>query len=172
MEAIVAVYQDWGIGARGTQPVVISADRKHFKELTEGAAIIVGRRTFADFPDGKPLPNRVNIVMSHQDIKIEGAIVVHSVEEALEEAKKYPRTIVVGGASVYDALLPFCDIVHVTMVDTNPKSDVFFPNLEFGFDWYCDEYGAKQTENGIKFSFCDYHTYNIMDDIKKYKSQE
>ena len=64
MKAIVAVYDDWGIGANGTQPVAVSADRKFFRETTRGSAVIVGRRTLADFPGGKPLPNRVNIVIT------------------------------------------------------------------------------------------------------------
>ena len=62
MDLIVAVYDDWGIGKDGTQPVALSADRKFFRETTRGATVIVGRKTLADFPGGKPLPNRVNIV--------------------------------------------------------------------------------------------------------------
>ena len=83
MEAIVAVYEHWGIGCCGTQPVVVSEDRKHFRNVTAGAAVIVGRKTLADFPGGKPLKNRTNIVITSQDIEIEGAIVVHSVEDAV-----------------------------------------------------------------------------------------
>ena len=64
MELIVAVYDDWGIGAEGTQPVALSADRKFFREITKGACVIVGRKTLGDFPGGKPLPNRINVVIS------------------------------------------------------------------------------------------------------------
>ena len=64
MELIVAVYDDWGIGCCGTQPVALSADRKFFREQTRGAMVIVGRKTLGDFPGGKPLPNRVNVVLS------------------------------------------------------------------------------------------------------------
>ena len=77
MDAIVAVYADWGIGAKGTQPLVIPADRRRFRELTMGAAVIVGRRTLEDFPGGKPLPGRENFVLSRRNITIEGAQVVH-----------------------------------------------------------------------------------------------
>ncbi|MEI3101807.1 MAG: dihydrofolate reductase [Oscillospiraceae bacterium] len=73
MEAIVAVYSDWGIGSGGTQPVVLKADRARFKELTMGAAVIVGRKTLEDFPGGKPLKGRHNIVVSRQKLEIEGA---------------------------------------------------------------------------------------------------
>ena len=64
LEAIVAVYSDWGIGANGTQPVVVKADRRHFREVTGGSAVIVGRRTLADFPGGRPLKGRENIVLN------------------------------------------------------------------------------------------------------------
>ena len=73
MDAIVAVYADWGIGAKGTQPLVIPADRRRFRELTMGAAVIVGRRTLDDFPGGRPLPGRENLVLTRQNIVIEGA---------------------------------------------------------------------------------------------------
>ena len=73
MEAIVAVYSDWGIGSGGTQPVVLKADRAHFKELTDGAAVIVGRKTLGDFPGGRPLKGRHNIVVTRQDIEVAGA---------------------------------------------------------------------------------------------------
>ena len=80
MEAIVAVYSDWGIGLGGTQPVVLKADRAHFRELTAGTAVIVGRKTMEDFPGGKPLKNRHNIVVTRQNIDIPGAEVAHSTE--------------------------------------------------------------------------------------------
>lgn len=83
MEAIVAVYSDWGIGSGGTQPVVLKADRAHFKELTDGAAVIVGRKTLGDFPGGRPLNGRHNIVVTRQDIEVAGAQVAHSTGEAL-----------------------------------------------------------------------------------------
>ena len=88
MEAIVAVYSDWGIGSGGTQPVVLKADRAHFKELTMGAAVIVGRKTLGDFPGGRPLKGRHNIVVSRQELEIEGAELVHSTEEALAAAAR------------------------------------------------------------------------------------
>ena len=89
MEAIVAVYEDWGIGCCGTQPVALSADRKFFREMTKGAMVIVGRRTVADFPGQKPLPGRVNVVLTRQNIEIPGFTVCGSPEEAVELAKVY-----------------------------------------------------------------------------------
>ena len=120
MDAIVAVYSDWGIGARGTQPVVLHADRAHFREKTRGAAVIVGRRTMEDFPGGRPLKGRHNIVVTRQDITIEGAETAHSTEEALALAAKYDTCFVIGGASVFRQFFPYLDTVHVTKIAAAP----------------------------------------------------
>ena len=130
MEAIVAVYSDWGIGSGGTQPVVLKADRAHFKELTMGAAVIVGRKTLEDFPGGKPLKGRHNIVVSRQKLEIEGAELVHSAEEALAAAARQERCLVIGGESVYRMMLPHCDTVYVTKIDRAFQADTFFPDLD------------------------------------------
>ena len=156
MEAIVAVYADWGIGADGTQPVVLKADRAHFRSLTEGAAVIVGRRTLEDFPGGRPLKNRLNILVTRQNISVEGALVAHSVDEALDIAKEQPRCLVIGGASVYRDFFPHVDTVHITKIDLTPKSDSFFPDLDTLPDWRCAEQQPWQEENGIRYRFCTY----------------
>lgn len=156
MEAIVAVYADWGIGAKGTQPVVLKADRAHFRAMTEGAAVIVGRRTLEDFPGGRPLKNRANIVVTRQNISVEGAAVAHSVEEALALAGEHPRCLVIGGASVYRDFFPYVDTVHITKIELTPQSDSFFPNLDALPDWTCTESGPWQEEDGIKYCFCTY----------------
>ena len=126
MDAIVAVYADWGIGAKGTQPLVIPADRRRFRELTMGAAVIVGRRTLDDFPGGRPLPGRENLVLTRQNIVIEGAQVVHSPAEAAAAAAQYDRCFVIGGDSVFRQMFPHLTRVYVTKIDAAPHSDVFF----------------------------------------------
>ncbi len=156
MEAIVAVYSDWGIGCCGTQPVVVSEDRKHFRNVTAGAAVIVGRKTLADFPGGKPLKNRTNIVITSQDIEIEGAIVVHSVEEALEEAAKTERCLCIGGESVYRQFMPYINKVYVTMVCAKPDCDAYFPNLDADTAWQITDPGEEKDENGLKYRFMVY----------------
>ena len=156
MEAVVAVFADWGIGSEGTQQLVLKADRAHFRELTKAAAVIVGRRTLADFPGGKPLKGRNNIVVTRQDIEIEGAEVAHSTGEALALAEKYPRTLVIGGASVYRQFLPYVDTVHLTQIDRAPKSDSFFENLDASPDWAVSETGDWQEEDGVRYRFVTY----------------
>ena len=156
MEAIVAVFSDWGIGNAGTQQVVLKSDRAHFRELTKDTAVIVGRRTLADFPGGRPLKGRSNIVVTRQEIEIEGAEVAHSTDEALALAAKYPRTLVIGGASVYRQFLPYMDLVHVTKIDLAPASDSFFENLDTSPDFRIREEGEWQEENGVRFQFLTY----------------
>ena len=156
MEAIVAVYADWGIGAKGTQPVVLKADRAHFRAVTADAAVLVGRRTLEDFPGGKPLKNRHNIVVTRQNIEIEGAEVVHSTEEALAAAARQPRCLVIGGASVYRQFFPWLDRIYLTKIDLTPVSDSFFPDLDAAEDFRCTEASPWQEEDGIRYCFCTY----------------
>ena len=89
MDAIVAVYEDWGIGSEGTQPVALSADRRYFREKTQNAWVIVGRKTLGDFPGGRPLPNRVNLVLTWGNPEIPGARIVHSPGEALADGAEF-----------------------------------------------------------------------------------
>ena len=156
MDAIVAVYSDWGIGDGGTQPVVLKADRVHFRQVTDGNAVIVGRKTLSDFPGGRPLKNRYNIVVTRQDIRIEGAQVVHSTEEALAAAAEHPRCLVIGGASVYRQFYPHCDRVFLTKIDLAPHSDSFFPNLDADPAWVCTDQGEWLEEDGLRYCFCTY----------------
>ena len=156
MEAIVAVFSDWGIGSEGTQQVVLKADRRHFRDLTDGAAVLVGRRTLGDFPGGKPLKGRTNLVLTRQDLDIPDAIVVHSPEEAAEAAAGLGRCLVIGGASVYRQMMPWIDCVHITKIRLAPPSDSFFPNLDESPEWTCSEAGPWLEEDGISYCFCTY----------------
>lgn len=153
MDAVVAVYSDWGIGCSGTQPVVIPEDRKYFAELTRGAAVIVGRKTLADFPGGRPLPGRVNIVMTRGDRAPACTVVVHDVAEALAEAKKHARVFVIGGESVYRAMMPHIDRVYVTKINDAPHSDAFFPDLGADPAWRCTDPGEPRTGDGPEYRF-------------------
>ena len=155
MDAIVAVYSDWGIGAKGTQPVVLKADRALFRSLTDGATVIVGRKTMEDFPGGRPLKGRRNVVISRQQIEIDGAVVAHGTEDALA-AVGDERCFVIGGASVFRQFFPYLDRVYVTKIDLRPESDSFFPDLDSDPDWYLDECGQPREENGVAFRFCVY----------------
>lgn len=156
MELIVAVYDDWGIGADGTQPVALSADRKFFRETTKGALVIAGRRTIADFPGQKPLPNRINVALTRQNIDLPGFTVAHSPEEAAELAGAAERAFVIGGGSVYRQMLTYCDAAYITKVHCCPKSDTFFPNLDENPAWEMKETLQSGEENGVRYEMCLY----------------
>lgn len=154
MKLIVAVYDDWGIGAGGTQPVALSADRKFFRVTTKGHAVIVGRRTVEDFPGGKPLPGRDNYLLTRGADEHPGFICVHSVDEAAEKAGA--DAFVIGGGSVYRMMLPKCDEAYITKVHTTVESDTFFPNLDESEQWYLSEILQSGEENGITYEMCLY----------------
>ena len=156
MELIVAVYDDWGIGCDGTQPVALSADRKFFRETTRGAMVIVGRKTLADFPGGKPLPGRVNVVLTRQANAVPDTVTVHSPAEAADYAQKAERAMVIGGGSIYRQMLPYCDTAYVTKVHTCPKSDTYFPDLDADSQWEQTRVLHKGEENGISYEMCLY----------------
>jgi len=156
MELIVAVYDDWGIGRDGTQPIALAADRKFFRETTRGAMVIAGRRTVADFPGQKPLPGRVNVVLTRQSIEFPGFIVCGSPEEAAELAKTADRAMVIGGGSIYRQMLPMCDTAYITKVHTTPVSDTYFPNLDEDPQWEMTQTLQSGEEGGIGYEVCLY----------------
>ena len=156
MELIVAVYDDWGIGKDGTQPVALSADRKFFRETTRGCMVIVGRRTIADFPGQKPLPGRVNVALTRTPKEIPGFTVCTSPEEAMRLASSAERAMVIGGGSVYRQMLPYCDTAYVTKVHTTVDSDTWFPNLDADEDWHLEQILQSGEENGIAYEMCLY----------------
>ena len=155
MEAIVAVYNDWGIGSDGTQPIVVPEDRKRFAELTRGATLIVGSKTLLDFPGSAPLKGRRNIVMTRQEHEIEGAEIVHTPEEAVALCADSERVFVVGGATVYMAMFPYVDRIYVTKIDATPRSDAYFPNLDSLPDWKLVS-SEPLVSGGLQCEFCVY----------------
>ena len=156
MELIVAVYDDWGIGRDGTQPIALSTDRKFFREMTRGAMVIAGRRTIADFPGQKPLPGRTNVAVTRSNVEIPDFTVCHSPEEAAELAKTAEKAMVIGGGSIYRQMLPYCDRAIITKVHVTPQSDTFFPNLDENPDWALSEILQSGEENGIAYEMCVY----------------
>ena len=156
MELIVAVYDDWGIGCCGTQPIALSADRKFFRETTRGAMVIAGRKTIGDFPGQKPLPGRINVAISRSTKEIPGFTVCETVEEAAALAKTADRCFVIGGGSIYQQMLPFCDTAYITKVHANPGSDTFFPNLDEDENWYPAQTLQSGEENGIAYEMLLY----------------
>ena len=154
MQAVVCVSKNWGIGFDGSLLFHISADFRRFRSLTEGKTVIYGSRTLSTFQNCKPLKNRRNIILTRKDISFDGAEVAHSVAEAVSLAGD--DAIVIGGSSVYDALLPYCDRVIATKVNAKPLSDSFFPNLDLDPAWIVERCSDVMNESGLEFQFVDY----------------
>lgn len=159
MNLIVAVDKNWAIGYDNKLLVSIPADMRFFRDETTGKVVVMGRKTLESFPNGQPLKNRTNIVItSNKDYKINDAIVVNSVEEALEELKQYnPEDIyVIGGASIYEQMLPYCDVAHVTKINYQYHADTYFPNLDQRPDWVVETESEEQTYYDLEYIFQKY----------------
>ena len=156
MELVVAVYDDWGIGAEGTQPIALSADRKFFREITRGAMVIVGRRTVADFPGQKPLPGRQNVILTRKGGEVPGFTVCTTMEDAVALARSSEKAMVIGGGSIYKQMLPYCNAAYVTKVHTTPVSDPFFPNLDADPQWELAKILHSGVEDGVAYEMCLY----------------
>ncbi len=155
MDAIVAVYDDWGIGCEGDQPIALSADRKFFRRYTAGSTVIVGRKTVGSFPGQQPLPKRRNILLTRQDIQMPGFETAHSPGEAAAMSAG-EKTFVIGGGTVYQQMLPMCDRAIITKVHTTVPCDTYFPNLDEHPDWQMTEIIESGEENGITYDICVY----------------
>ena len=166
MELIVAVDREWGIGCKGDLLARVRGDLRHFRELTDGKTVIYGSNTLLTFPGGKPLKNRKNIVL-HPDpaFAVEGALVVHSIPELLActEAHKDEKYVVIGGASVYRQLLPYCSFAYVTKFDRSFEKDVYFEDLDKNPDWsllMCKaplvSHGDTDTVDGMPYRYTVY----------------
>ncbi len=156
MKAIVGVDKNWGIGNKGKLLVSIPNDMKMFRAETTGRVVVLGRKTLATFPQGKPLPNRTNIILTRdENFTAPGALIVHSVEELLEEVKNYPPedVYVIGGDSIYKQLLPYCDTAIVTHSDYAFEADTYFPNLEEDPEWEMTAESEEQTYFSLEYTF-------------------
>ena len=163
MDAVVAVYSDWGIGDGGTQPVALKADRAHFRSITMNSTVIVGRKTLEDFPGGRPLKGRHNIVVTRQNLTVEGADTAGSTEDALALAAQKPAPcFVIGGASIFLQFFPYTDRVYVTKIGCAPESTRFFPNLDEDAGWTCTYKSKTMTEDGIEYCFCTYERNGVL----------
>ena len=159
MNLIVAVDKNWAIGKENKLLVSIPQDMKFFRETTMGKVVVMGRKTLESFPGGQPLKKRTNIVITRdKNYSVKDAIVVHSVEEALEEIKNYNSedVYVIGGDSIYRQMLPYCDIAHVTKINHAYEADTYFPNLDEKEEWLVTGVSDEQTYFNLEYEFVRY----------------
>jgi dihydrofolate reductase len=158
LKILVAFDENRVIGKNNALIWHLPADLKRFKALTTGHVIIMGRKTFESI--GRPLPNRTTVVISRQqDLKIEGVILAHSVEEAILKAKSISRDdiFIVGGAEIYQLSLPLADQILVTQLHDIFEGDAFFPEISPAI-WEVTEQerGVTDEQNAYQFSYITY----------------
>lgn len=155
--AIVLVDENWGIGCDGKQNIYIQQDLERFKELTLDKTVIVGRKTLATFPNQAPLAKRKNLVLStNAALRVGRAKVCTDTLSLFSTITPQESVFIVGGASVYQALLPFCNQVFVTKVKKDLPADCFFPNLDESEAWTISEESEVMEENGVEFQYVTY----------------
>ena len=159
MNLIVAVDKNWAIGKDNKLLVSIPADMKFFREVTTGNVVVMGRKTLESFPNGLPLKNRTNIVLT-KDVNYDGkgAIVVNSKEQLFEILKQYEQEeiFVIGGESIYKMLLPYCRTAHVTKIAFAYEADTYFPNLDELSEWKLSATSDEQTYFDLEYYFVKY----------------
>lgn len=151
---IVAIAKNRAIGYKGDLLTHIPGDLPRFKQITTGHTIIMGRKTMDSFPRG-PLPNRDNIVITrNRNLKIDGALVVHSLEDAINSASKDKEIFIIGGGEIYNEALPYVDKLYITHVDKEFEADTFFPEIP---ECFKENFREDHFEDpNLKFSYVNY----------------
>lgn len=166
ISAIVCVDENWGIGSNGDLLVHIPEDMKHFKRLTTGNVVVMGRKTWESLPN-KPLPNRLNLIVTSGEKTIDFMTVSINIEETIVRAKaasKDPEDewFVIGGGQLYKELLPYCDKAYVTKVKHAYKNvDTYFPNIDNIPEWEIIEKSEMKEYKDIKYQFYTYRKKDI-----------
>lgn len=159
MKLIAAVDANWAIGRKNKLLVSIPADMKRFRETTTGHVVVMGRKTLETFPNGLPLKNRTNIVLTaNKSYKVKDAVIVHTKEELLDALEQYEsdEIFVIGGGSIYEMMLPYCDTAYITKIDHAYEADTYFPNLDKLEDWTVTEVSEEQTCFDLEYVFAKY----------------
>lgn len=159
MNIIVAVDKNWAIGKNNKMMWSIPADMRFFREKTTGHVVVMGRKTLESFPNGLPLKQRTNLILSRdKSFQVKGALVLHTMEELLEHLKEYDSSdiFIIGGESIYRQFLPYCDTAYVTRIDHAYDADTYFPNLDELSEWTMTEVSEEQTSFDLEFVFTKY----------------
>ncbi|MCR4617363.1 MAG: dihydrofolate reductase [Lachnospiraceae bacterium] len=159
MNIVAAVDNNWAIGNKGDLLVRIPNDQKQFRLLTTGKVVVLGRKTLETFPQKQPLPNRTNIILSKdKNYKVKGATVINSIEDLFTELKKYKSedVYIIGGESIYNQLLPYCDTAHITAIDYEYEADSYLKDLEADPEWIKTADSDEITYFDLSYSFVRY----------------
>ncbi|SFR93765.1 dihydrofolate reductase [Anaeromicropila populeti] len=166
MNLIVAVDNKWAIGNKNQLLVSIPSDKRNFRLLTENQVVIMGRKTLESLPNGMPLENRVNIVLTKNlDYTKKGIIPAHSLEDVFTILQKYNdrQCYVIGGASIYQQFLPFCDTAYVTKIEYSYVADRFAPNLDKEKNWILEGSSEEETYYDLEYYFLKYRNTSVLE---------
>lgn len=160
MNCILCVSENWGIGKDNQLLFHLPPDMAFFRETTKNHVVIMGHSTLKSFPGGKPLPKRVNIVLSRQNLSPEGFILCHSLNDvfAYIQSQKIPSEdiYIIGGENIYRQFLPYCQTAYITKVNQPADADRFFPNLDEDDNWTLQSCSEEQIHGNLSFRFCTY----------------
>lgn len=164
MKAIVAVDEKWAIGLENQLLFSIPTDTKFFRSKTINKVVVMGHSTLNSFPEGKPLEQRTNVVLSrNQQLEIPGAVVCHSLEELTLYLQQFSKEeiLIVGGESIYRQLLPYCSAVYVTKIQATRPADSHFPNLDNNPNWELVSTSPPEQEGQLTFTFTEYKNKQV-----------
>ena len=151
LSLIAALAHNRVIGRDNQLPWRLSADLKHFKALTMGKPVVMGRKTFESI--GKPLPGRTNIVLTRdREFQAQGCVVVHDIEQALQVVGDREEAMVMGGANLYQQFLPRADRLYLTEVMTEVAGDAWFPDFDIA-DWIETERVSYQADENNEYDY-------------------
>lgn len=159
MNLIVAVDKNFGIGKNGDMPWHIPADLQYFKQKTLGKTVVMGRKTLESLPGAKPLKGRNNIVIStNKSFICEGATVCYSIDEALTAMQNLPcdDVMIIGGASIYNELYPYCKRAYITKIDAEFDVDTGIVNFDNEPGWSIESVSEIQKNHDIEFCYMVY----------------
>ena len=158
MNLIVAVDNEWGIGKKNGLLFDIPEDMRYFREKTSGKVVCMGYNTLLSFPVGKPLKNRVNIVLAPEDVKRDDCVVVHTLDEFFAEVKKYPDddVFIIGGGMFYRTTYPYCKYAFITKVDAVGGAEIFFDDLDKLDNWSSSVISKVRSVSGYDLKFTVY----------------
>ncbi len=159
MKLIVAVDETWGIGKNGDLLLSIPDDMRYFREKTRRAVLVMGYNTLLSFPNGKPLPNRMNLVLADiEGVVAPGTVICDSMEQLFSIIRDMNADdiFVIGGGYTYRQFLPYCDTAYITKMRFSGDADTFIPNLDELEEWRVEETSEEREHEGVKYCFVTY----------------
>lgn len=164
MQLIAAVDKNWGIGKKGQQLVTIPADQTLFRLETQGKVVVMGKNTLLALPGERPLASRTNFILSRDEkLQVKGADICRSMEEVFQKLQEYKEKrpckdddiFIIGGQSIYEQFLPYCDTAHITYIDYEYEADTYMVNLDKK-GWILEETSDEQTYFDLCYEFRRY----------------